>query len=422
MSVRKGTLAILLIFISAGCTRITEIQLERKIERVEEGLLSDQSDPPGKRMGLADRMAHYQVPGLSIAVINNYQIEWAKGFGVLEAGKKTPVTTGTIFQSGSTAKPIVATAALYFVEAGDLDLDSNVNTKLVSWKIPENELTAQSPVTLRRLLSHNAGIPYIPLHGYAQGREIPSRQQILDGEPPANSKPVEVKIVPGSQFSYSNGGYIVVEQLLSDVAGEPFDMIMQDIILDPLGLDSSTFKYPLPQNLAPNAASGHWADGVVISGGWHTFPEMGTGASLWSTPSDLANFYIDLMLTYTGQSEKVISQEMAVEMLTPQIEDRGLGPWVIDEGGDLFYFGHPGHNDGYKSYSVFYPKRGQGLVIMTNSDAGDALIYEILNSVTVEYGWVRDYTFLYTVIAAIVFIGVVAFLMQRRKRSGSIQA
>ncbi len=168
-----------------------------------------------------------------------------------------------------------------------------MNNKLVSWKVPENDFTAQTPVTLRRLLSHSAGMPYVPLHGYAQGLALPNLQQILDGEPPANSEPVRVVAVPGTQYSYSNGGYIVVEQLLADVIGVPFDMIMQEIVLEPLHMDASTFKYPLPENLSPIAASGHRIDGNVIPGGWHTNIEMGTGGSLWATASDMARFYID---------------------------------------------------------------------------------------------------------------------------------
>jgi len=403
------------VLVLASCTQLFTPSVEDRIEAVEQGLLGEQGDPPWKRMDLAERMEHYKVPGVSIAVINDFQIEWAKGYGVLEAGKEQPVTKDTIFQTASTAKPIVAMAALHYVEAGDLELDSDVNNRLISWKLPENGPTAQAPVTLRRLLSHSAGIPYVPLHGYAQGLPLPNRQQILDGKPPANSEPVRVVIVPGTQQSYSNGGYIVVEQLLVDTVGEPFDLIMQELVLEPLHMDASTFKYPLPEKLAPIAASGHWADGSVIPGGWHTFPEMGTGASAWATPSDMAGFYIDLMATYNGQSEKIISQEMAVEMLTPQIEDRGLGPWIRDDGGNLFHFGQPGHNDGYKSFVVVYPKRGQGVVIMTNSENGDALYQEIINSVSVEYGWLKNYSTLFLGIFIALSLVLVGFLVLRRK-------
>lgn len=408
-------LAFVLIIFSVSCTWMPETSLDKRIERVEQGLLAEQGDPQGKRLNLTERMAYYNVPGVSIAVINDYQIEWAKGYGVLEAGKNEPVTTETIFQTGSTAKPMVAAATLHYVERGVLELDSDVNLSLVSWQVPENEFTAQSPVTLRRLLSHSAGMTAHGFRGYAQGEAIPNRQQILDGESPANSPPARVNIVPGMQYSYSNLGYMVVEQLLVDGVGVPFDVTMQEIVLNPLQMNASTFEYPLPDKQKPNAASGHRVDGMVIPGGWHTYPEMGAGGSPWATPSDMARFYIDLMLSYTGQSENIISQEMAVEMLTPQIGDRGLGPWINDEGGDLFYLGHPGATDGYKSYIVAYPKRGQGLVIMTNSDAGEALYNEILNSVSVEYGWIRDYTIFYTGIAIILILGVVIFLFQRKK-------
>lgn len=419
MNIRKGIVVLLLVLFTANCSQISDSQLERKIRRVEEGLLAEQSDPPWKRMDLIDRMEYYNVPGISIAMVNNYQIEWAKGYGVLEAGKDQAVSIKTLFQTGSTAKPIVAAATLYFVDRNVIELDRNVNDYLTSWNLPDNKFTEQDPVTTRRLLSHTAGLPYIPLFGYAQGLSIPNREQILNGKPPADSDPVQVKAVPGSQYSYSNGGYLIIEQLLIDVANKPFDAIMEDIIFEPLGLDATIVKYPLPEDLSTLAASGHQLDGSVLPGGWNTFPEMGPGGSWWTTPSDLAEFYIDLMLTFIGQSENIISQDMTIEMLSPQAEDRGLGPWIGDDGGDLFYFGHPGHNYGYKSYLVFYPLRGQGLVIMTNSDAGDDLYNEILHSVNNEYGWLRDNTVIYSVTVAIFITGIVAIFILRRKRLGN---
>jgi CubicO group peptidase (beta-lactamase class C family) len=406
----------MLIICSASCKSISDAQLEKKIQRIENGLLAEQSDPSSKRMNIEDRMIHYMVPGVSIAMIDDFQIEWAKGYGVLEAGKDQAVTTDTIFQTGSTAKPIVAAVALHFVKDGTLELDRNINDYLLSWKIPENQFTEQTPVTLRQLLSHNAGLDYIPLFGYTQDEKLPNLEQILDGEPPARSDPVRVLALPGSQYSYSNGGYLIVEQLLSDIEGKPFNLAIQDIVLNPLSLNSIEIHYPLAQGLSSRAASGHLTDGSPLPGGWQIFPEMGPGGSWWATPSDLASFYIEIMLAYTGQSELIISQEMAIEMLTPQIEDRGLGPWIGDDGGNRFYFGHPGHNYGYKNYLVFYPERGQGLVIMTNSENGDELYREILNSVNNEYGWVRNNSALYLCLAVIVVGAVVMYLFRRRIR------
>ena len=414
MKVRLNLIIIPFVLFLASCSQYFESSIERRVERVEQGLLNEQGDPPWKRMGLAERMAHYNVPGVSIAVINDYQIEWAKGYGVLEAGKSEPVTPETLFQVASVAKPVVAVAALQHVENGTLELDSDVNQRLVSWQVPENKFTTVEKVTIRRLLSHSAGVTVDGFRGYAQGEAIPNLQQILDGEPPANSPPIRVDAVPGGQFRYSGGGYMIVQQLLEDVTGRPFPEIMGSAVLEPWGMTASTFESPLPEGLRASAASGHRTDGSAIPGRWHTYPEMGSGASMWATPSDLARFAINVMLAYEGRSDQVLSQEMAIQMLSPKHEGRGLGPYVDDDGGDRLYFLHDGANDGYKSYLVAYPKRGQGLVIMTNGDNGKELWGEILNSVSVEYGWVKDNTGLYVSIAAAILLALVGIILFKR--------
>ncbi len=419
MRVKLVPIVLVLVLSLASCVRSPETAVERRIARVERGLLRDQGDPPWKRMHLLDRMAYYHVPGVSIAVINDNRIEWAKGYGVLEAGTDAPVTPDTLFQTGSIAKPVVAVAALHLVEQGLIDLDADVNRYLVSWQVPENEFTAQEKVTLRRLLSHSAGMTIHGFRGYAQGEAVPTLQQVLDGVPPANSPPIRVDFVPGTQARYSGGGYVVVQQLLEDVTGQPFPQIVRDAVLEPWGMNDSTLESPLPEELEAIAASGHRANGAPIPGRWHTYPEMGAGASMWSTPSDMARFAIAVMDAYAGRSDSVLSPEMAREMLTPQIESHGLGPTVSDDGGDRFYFWHDGANDGYKTVLAAYPERGQGVVVMTNADSGDALWREITNSVSVEYGLVRGDTALYTGIVAAVLIAVLVlvFLLLRRKRA-----
>jgi CubicO group peptidase (beta-lactamase class C family) len=416
MRIRQNIVLITLVLLLANCSQLFTSSIEQRIASVEQGLLSKQDDPPWKRMNLSERMEYYDVPGVSIAVINDYQIEWAKGYGVLAAGTDDPVTPETLFQAASCAKPVVAVAALHYVEQGAVELDSDVNQALVSWHLPENEFTTGEKVTLRRLLSHSAGVTVKGFRGYAQGETIPTFQQILDGEPPANSPPIRVNIVPGTQYRYSGGGYLIVKQMLEDVTGNPFPEIMQNTVLEPWGMDHSTFESPLPETLWSTAAAGHRTNGRTIPGGWHTYPEMGSGASIWATPSDLANFAINVMLAYEGQSDQVLSQEMVRQMLSPELEGYGLGPAVGDDGGDRFYFYHDGANDGYKNYIVAYPKRGQGVVIMTNSDNGDALRQEILNSVSVEYGWLKDYSLLYLSIPVVIVLLFGGILIWRRKR------
>ena len=408
-------LAILFVSSLSGCVRFSKAAVESRIRNVERGLMADQGDPPWEKMALTERMAFYNVPGVSITVINDYEIEWAKGYGVLAAGSNEPVTTESLFQSASLAKPIVA--ALHYVEQGLIELDGDVNHALNSWRLPENELTAVEKVTLRRLLSHSAGVTVSGFRGYTQGESIPTLQQILDGEPPANSAPIRVDIVPGTEHRYSGGGYMIVQQLLEDVADEPFPELMRDTVLDPWGMTNSTFTSPLPKQLQVQAASAHRANGRLIPGRWHIYPEMGSGASMWATPSDLARFAIGVMLAYNGRSDAVLSHEMATQMLTAQLGDRGLGPIVLNDGGDLFYFLHPGANDGYKNYLVAYPLRGQGAVIMTNSDGGAALYREILNSTSVEYGWLSNNTSIYVGSTVVILLVLAVILRLRAHRA-----
>jgi CubicO group peptidase (beta-lactamase class C family) len=254
--------------------------------------------------------------------------------------------------------------------------------------------------------------------GYAQGDEIPTLRQILDGEWPANSPPIRVDIVPGTLDRYSGGGYMIVQQLLEDVVGRPFADIMQDTLLEPWEMTSATLEFPLPEHLEALAASGHRANGAIIPGGWHIYPEMGSGASMWASASDLARFSIRVMRIYGGQSDPVLSPDMAMQMLTPQIGNRGLGPSVFDVGDDLFYFMHDGANEGYRSVMVAYPHRGQGIVILTNGDNGEALWHEILNGVSAEYSWTRNYTCLYVGAATGIVVAVLGLVALRRARKG----
>ena len=399
-----------------SCVRNPGSETEKRVAAVEHGLLRELGDPFWTRMDLSARMEYYGIPGVSVAVIDNFEIEWARGYGVLAAGSDEPVTAATLFQVASVAKPVVAVAALHEVENGALALDRDVNESLVSWQLPENEFTALGEVTLRRLLSHNARVTVHGFQGYAEGEAIPTLRQILDGERPANSPAIRVDAVPGALDRYSGGGYMIVQQLLEDVVGKPFADIMRETVLEPWEMTSATFAFPLPEHLEALAASGHRANGATIPGGWHIYPEMGSGASMWASASDLARFAIRVMRIYGGQSDPVLCPDMAIQMLTPQIGNRGLGPSVFDVGDDLFYFIHDGGNEGYRSVMVAYPERGQGVVILTNGDNGESLWREILNGVSAEYGWTRDYTGLYVSVVAGIVVAVLGSVALYRGR------
>lgn len=307
------------------------------------------------------------IPMVSVAVIEAGRLTRARTYGGGNAE--------TLFQAASISKPVSAMAALHMSQHGNFALDEDINGRLKSWKVPENGLNAQQKVTLRRLLSHSAGLTVHGFPGYEAGAAVPSLLQVLNGQPPANTKPIRVDIEPGSNFRYSGGGYTVVQQVMMDRAGMTFPQLMQRMVLGRIGMKRSTFEQPLPEGLAANAATGHRADGEPVKGRWHTYPEM-AAAGLWTTPSDLAQWAIELREAWLGRSNRIIERTTAQQMLKPQAGRYGLGV-VLKTDGPL-QFSHGGANEGYRCLLALYAESGNGAVVMTNSDKGDALTEAVM--------------------------------------------
>jgi CubicO group peptidase (beta-lactamase class C family) len=333
------------------------------------------------RWGLAERMKAYHVPGVSVAVVHGYRIDWAKGYGVRGAGE--PVTLETLFQAGSISKPVAAVAALRLVEQKRLVLDRDVNLDLRSWKVPENEFTAREKVTLRRLMSHSAGLTVHGFPGYAAGAPVPRLVEILDGKSPANTPAVRVDAVPGAIWRYSGGGYTVLQLLLTDVTRESFPELVERLVLKQAGMKQSMYDQPLPDPASWLAATGHNAAGAPVSGKYHTYPEM-AAAGLWTTPSDLASFGIEIQKAREGRSELLL-KETALEMLRQQKGNWGLG-FELQPDAQTPRFLHGGADEGFRAQFIF-DANGDGAVVMTNSDNGSDLAREIIQSVAVVYGW-----------------------------------
>ena len=354
--------------------------------RVEQGLLPGIviAGRPAPTGTLAARMAALKTPGASVAVINDGAIEWAKGYGIIQAGGAAPVTPRTLFQAASISKPVAALAALRLVEQGKLALDQDVNERLTSWKVPENEVTRTEKVTLRRLLSHTAGLTVSGFPGYAADAPLPTLLQVLNGEKPANTVAIAADVVPGTIWRYSGGGYTVLQQLLIDVTGRPFPALLADMVLTPVGMTDSTYEQPLPEARRVSAASGHRARGVLLPGLSHTYPEM-AAAGLWTTPTDLAKYLIEIQRAVQGRST-VLSATMAREMITVQKGSYGLG-LSLDGSGPAASFGHGGSNAGFKCQMTAFVDGGRGAVVMTNGDQGSRLAAEIMRAVAAEYGW-----------------------------------
>jgi CubicO group peptidase (beta-lactamase class C family) len=364
-----------------------ESNLNTRIARIENGFLPPVTikGQPVHTMKIADRMKFYRVPGVSVAFFDHGQIIWTRTYGFADVEGKEPVTTETAFQAASISKPISALAALRLVQDGKLGLDEEVNSKLRSWKVPENEFTVEQKVTLRGILSHSAGLTVHGFPGYDAGETVPTVVQILNGEKPANTPPVRVNAIPGTIWRYSGGGYVLLQQLLTDITGKPYPRILQDLVLTPAGMAHSTYEQPLPNNLSSTAATPYRASGEAVRGGWHTYPEM-AAAGLWTTPSDLAHLAIEVQNEYAGRSSRILSQEMMRQMLTRQKENYGLG-FELGPPDHAMRFGHVGSNEGFRCVLESYIESSQGFVIMTNSDNGDQFASEYLGAIAKEYNW-----------------------------------
>jgi len=361
--------------------------VEETQRRVEQGLLPEaplrsQVVTP---QTLAARMALLDVPGVSVAVIADGELAWARGYGVRQAGESAPVTEQTLFQAASISKPTTAVAVMRLVQEGRLDLDEDAQAYLRSWRIPANG-DWQPRITLRHLLSHTAGATIHGFPGYRRDHALPTLQQVLDGAAPANTGPICVNTVPGGQFRYSGGGTTIVQQLLMDVTGQPFPVLMRDLVLAPLGMEHSTYEQPLPRERWSEAASGHRYGGGTVDGDWHVYPEM-AAAGLWTTPTDLARLALEVQAVRAGQPGKVLTRASVDTMLVTQAGGPvGIGFFIEGEGAQL-RFGHGGSNEGFKCQLVAYAELGLGAAIMTNGDPGWQVGAEVLGAIARAYNW-----------------------------------
>jgi CubicO group peptidase (beta-lactamase class C family) len=336
---------------------------------------------------LPEVMARFHVPGVSVAVIRDSQIHWAKAYGVGDVETGRPVELNTRFQAASISKPVTAMAAMRLVQDHRLSLDADVNTILKSWKVPAGELTRTQPVTPRSLFSHTSGADDgFGFPGYDPSSPVPTLVQILEGQPPSNVGKVLFARPPYRGYKYSGGGITIMQLALTDLVGRPFADFMRSTVLEPLGMTDSSYEQPLPAAAAAHAARAHDGRGRAMAVPWHVYPEQ-AAAGLWTTPSDLARFVIEVQRAVRGPAGKVLEQAAGREMVSPV----GVGPFgvglTIEKRGEGWYFSHGGSNWGFRADILGHVRKGYGIVVMTNADSGSAVISEIEARVAAAYGW-----------------------------------
>ena len=382
------------VFNCSGQSNRKQQLLQERIARIENGLQSNLRIQYGdsvviKQYRIEERMKELNIKGLSIAVMNNGVIEWAKGYGMADSVENRKVTTETLFQAGSISKAIAATRALQLVEDGTIQLDLNVNNYLGQWTVPENEFTIKEKVTTRRLLNHSAGLTVHGFPGYSFKDTIPTVIEVLNGA--GNTDPVRAFRAPGEKVGYSGGGYTVLQLMIEDLEKRDFSEIMYDKVLTPLGMTSSTYQNPLPKRYHSNAAAGYYSDGAQVDGKWHTYPEM-AAAGLWTTPSQLLLWAKEMQQTLQTQEDGFLKAATVNEMLIDYGNNQGMGPYVVDH-----IFGHGGADEGFRSDLRIWKDHPISVAMMVNSDNGSKIMGEIFISLAEEYELPGIYTRLRTV-------------------------
>ena len=356
-----------------------------QIKQVENHLAGEVKITGEKEYNIIDRMAHYKVKGLSIAVIEDYKIAWAKGYGWADEKERRPVTANTMFEPGSISKSLNAMGLLKLVQEHKLDLNTDINTYLKSWTFPYDSISKGKKITLANLLSHTAGLTVHGFPGYSRTEKIPSVPEILDGKKPANTPAVRSAFEPGLRFQYSGGGTTISQLILTDYTQRPYDQFMAEQVFKPLDMTNSSYTQPPLDNKLKQVATGYRADGSMVETKFHVYPEQGA-AGLWTTPTDICKYIIETQLAYEGKSAKLLNQDMTKLRLSPYLDASSALGVFIEERGGIKYFQHGAANEGFRGIYFGSLEGGYGLAIFVNSDNGN-IMGELINSVATVYNW-----------------------------------
>ncbi len=334
-----------------------------------------------KRKTIAQMMQQDSIPGMSIAFVDHGEIVWTKHYGYANLEDSIPITANTVFTGASLSKPVTAIAALRLVESGVLDLDQNVNLKLKEWQVPETDLTKNQKVTLRRLIAHEAGIKNDLWSSYLPSEEVPTLNQMLSGQPPSIDPATSVVFEPGSRSKYSNPGYSIIQKLLMDVNNSEFDILMDELVFTPVGMNDSSFKQPIPETLKKRKATGYSKELAPYP--YRLFPYQAAGG-IWTTPTDLAKFLITLLDDHHQGTNTLVSKQTTQDIFTKESTRYVFSLW---NWGDDIVFNHYGSNQGFNCFMYGSVNKQQGIVIMTNSDNAFGIFDYIQRAVNHQYDW-----------------------------------
>lgn len=361
-------------------------EIEEQITTVENNL-NERIKIDGKSHNIHERMRHYGVKGLSMAVVKDYKIIWAKAYGWADEKNKVPVTTQTLFKPGSISKSLNAVGILRLAQDHQLDLYADINIYLSSWKFPYDSVSHGKKISTANLLSHTGGLSvYGGFPGYKPGSKIPGIPEVLDGKAPANTPAVRSLFEPGLKFQYSGGGILISQLLITDLSHRPYERFMYDSVLKPLGMVNSFYSTMPPKGeQLKKIARGYTTDGEEAKATFNIYPEQAP-LGLWTTPTELCRYLIEAQLAYEGKASRVLNHEMGKLHLTPYLDaSSAMGTFVTQRGGTSYFF-HDAANEGYRGLFYGSTSGGNGVVIFVNSDEGHIML-ELLHSVALTYKW-----------------------------------
>jgi CubicO group peptidase (beta-lactamase class C family) len=399
-------------------------EILKNIHAVENNLAGTNGAEKDSAWNIVGRMNYYKIEGVSIAVIHNYKIEWAKGYGWADKKARRPVSPETRFQAASISKSLNAVGVLKLAQENRLDLQADINQYLMNWKFPYDTKSKGKKISTIELLSHTAGLNVHGFEGYQTGTPLPTIVQILNGQPPANSAAIRSMIEPGLRSEYSGGGITISQLIVMDITRMPYAQFMQDEVLTPLGMTGSSYEQPAKFD-STLLATGYRANGDEVSGKYHVYPEQ-AAAGLWTNPTDLSKYIIEIQLAWEGKSSKVLNQTMTHLCLTTYGDAHAALGVFIDSADGTLYFQHGGANEGFRCQYMGSLSGGEGLVIMVNSDNG-VIIPEIMASISKVYHWKGltiyhvnqnkpGYSYLWISAALLLLLSTSFLIIRRNKR------
>ncbi|MEP5937241.1 MAG: serine hydrolase domain-containing protein [Erythrobacter sp.] len=303
--------------------------------------------------------------------VSSILIESGAPVAEFHLSKGEEVNAQSVFQVASLGKWVTAWGVMALVEDDQLDLDAPVSNYLTRWQLPASEFNA-SGVTVRRLLSHTAGLTDgLGYDGFATAQERQTLEASLtraaDASPGKDGRTL-LRTEPGSGFAYSGGGYTMLQLLIEEVSGEPFTAYMQTRVFAPLGMERTSFDHDKAAalGLAENFGPG----GTTQPFGWYTAL---AATSLFTTSEDLAKL---VAAQAPDAANPVLSQDTLALIRTPHASEMGADIWGLgtmlyapNNSGD-FIIGHDGSNEpAINTAARLDPATGDGIVILSTGNS-----------------------------------------------------